>query len=110
MKTIQSIFIQLSKTLFLITLVLLVIGLVSGYYYHKSEQQAKAYCDSIKLGDSFKGLAMGADKRLSFYYKNPSTQEESLSIAFKGLFIDTHYCDMTIKNAHIISKELGFLD
>lgn len=53
---------------------------------------------------------MGADRRHSFYYKNQSTQEESLSIAFKGLFIDRHYCYMTIKNAHIISKELGFLD
>ncbi|WP_298610830.1 hypothetical protein [uncultured Thiothrix sp.] len=115
MKAIQSIFIRLIKTLLLMALALLTIGLAAGYYNQKSEQQAKAYCSSIKLGDSSKGLlekglAVGADKRHSYYYKDATTQEESLAIAFKGLFIDRHYCGMTIKNETITSKKLFFLD
>ncbi|HPY39613.1 MAG TPA: hypothetical protein PLM98_03760 [Thiolinea sp.] len=116
MQAVRKLFIMLAIAILLIALLFSVFILIpSNYYYHRSKQQAESFCEGIPIGDSTlglldKGLALGADRRHSFFYQEAATQKEILFVTFKGFLLDRHSCDLSIKDQKVASKKLIFLD
>lgn len=100
-------FIQIASLLFLM------LGLLLGYAYFKTNQaqsQAEAVCKLVPIGTSLERVKAVIERADTDPRLKRSRENDFAWVSFHGAGTDRWMCNLSIRNGSVVSQEIRLLD
>jgi hypothetical protein len=95
--------------LLLLVLFFVGIGGYMAYGSHKADQAAKAFCNTVKVGDNFDAVAAAA-ARTEYPNRMMNPEEGKYWFSFQGGVFHASMCKVAVQDGKVISVGLGIDD